>query len=446
MVDRFSKIGFILATVGSAVGLGNIWKFPYITGEFGGGAFVIVYLFTILFVGISILIAEMYLGKFGGSDTVTTFEKVGKESGIPSLKFAGFMGFNGLIIMTFYSVVIGWIFYYIWSSINGLPSSVAEAETEFTDLISSQIGIQIFFHTFATLTVLHFVNGGIKKGIEKLNNILIPTLILIMIALLFYSMSFDAFSKSFQFLFYPDWEKLTSEAFVRAVGHSFFTLSLGMGAILTYSASLPKEVNITKSALTISFLDTVIALVAGLVIFTLLFQYGEEPSKGPGLVFISMPVIFYQIGEIGSAVSILFLSALGMAGLTSAVSLVEPAVLYVKNRFGVSRFWATIGMGSIYYLIGIFAILSYSTEYGEMFSIGGMAIFDILETSSDKFLLPFSGIVIALAVGYGLGKKLEPLKEEMGNTFFQIWLFTIRVISPLAVLFFMLNLYGFIEL
>jgi NSS family neurotransmitter:Na+ symporter len=444
---KFTRIGFIVATVGSAVGLGNIWKFPYITGEYGGGAFVAVYLLTIIFIGISVLIAEMFLGKFGGGDTVSTFEKVGNDlkKPIPSLKYVGFMGFNGLIIMAFYSVVIGWIFYYIWSSINGLPSSVEEAKIEFDLLTDKNIGIQILFHTVATLTVLHFVNGGIKEGIEKLNNILIPSLILILFALLIYSSTFDAFSQSLSFLFYPDWDKLNAEAFIRAVGHSFFTLSLGMGAIMTYSASFPKGVGVAKSAITVGFFDTLIALVAGIIIFTLLFQFGEQPEQGPGLVFISMPVVFHHIGDIGSILSILFLLALAMAGLTSAVSLVEPAVLYAVDRLNVSRFKSTIVMGLAYYIFGIFAILSYSKEYGEIFSFGGKPLFDILSEASDMILLPIFGIVIAITIGYGFGKKLEPLREEMGDVLFQIWLFSIRVLAPIAIVFLMLTLFGVVQ-
>jgi NSS family neurotransmitter:Na+ symporter len=444
--NRFSRIGFILATVGSAVGLGNIWKFPYMTGEYGGGAFVVIYLFTILFVGMSILIAEIFLGKYGNTDPVSTFQKFGDEVGHHSIKYVGFLSFNGLLIMSFYSVVIGWIFYYIWSAFfGGFPTNVSEAEKTFSTLISENVGIQIFFHTFATLTVLHFVNGGIKKGIELLNNILIPALLLIMIALFFYALTFDGFEKSLAYMFSFDFSKINSEAIVRAIGHSFFTLSLGMGAILTYSASLPKNGNIVKSALAITFFDTFIALLAGLVIFTFLFQFGEEPSKGVGLAFISMPVIFYQMGEIGLYIGLIFFFSLLFAGLTSAVSLVEPAVLYAVNRLKISRLKATFLMGGVYYLIGIFAILSYSKEWGKIFTFFEKPLFDILESASDMVLLPTFGIIIALTVGYGLEKHMSSLKNEMGETFFKIWLFSIRVVAPISIFFFMLNLFGVVE-
>ena len=444
---NFTKWGFIFATVGSAVGLGNIWKFPYIVGEYGGGAFVIVYLLTIIFVGFSVLVAEMFLGYFGRSDSVTTFETIGKnlKPKKPSLKYIGFMSLNGLIIITFYSVVIGWILYYIYSSFNGLPKTVAEAELEFKTLVGENILTQIFFHSLATITVLYFINAGIKKGIERLNNFLIPTLIIILISLLLYSFTLDSFAESFKFMFYPDWDKFNSEAFIRAIGHSFFTLSLGIGAILTYSASIPSGVSITKSAVYILIFDTAIALVSGLIIFTLLFQFGEEPSKGAGLVFISMPVIFAQMGEIGSLISILFLSALALAGLTSAVSLIEPAVLYTVNRWKISRFTTTIYLGFIYWVIGILAILSYSTTYGETFSFFGKPLFDLLSILTDSILLPVAGILIVLVTGFAIRKvDLIKIQNEMGG-FFKVWYFSIRYIAPLSILFLILNIVGIIE-
>ncbi|HIO71147.1 MAG TPA: sodium-dependent transporter, partial [Campylobacterales bacterium] len=222
--------------------------------------------------------------------------------------------------------------------------------------------------------------------------------------------------------------------------------SLGMGAIITYSASVSDRVNISKTALIVAFFDTLIALVAGLIIFTLLFQFGEEPSKGPGLVFISMPVIFSQMGGVGYFLSLLFLIALAMAGLTSAVSLVEPAVLYVINRFGLTRFKATILMGSIYWFIGIFAILSYSNSYGEFWSFFGKPLFDIFETTTDSLLLPLSGVIIAVVVGYIIKREnLNKISSEMGGVF-SIWYISIRFIAPIAVIFLMLNLFGIIEL
>ena len=227
-IQRFSRIGFIMAAAGSAVGLGNIWKFPYMTGVYGGGAFVLIYLITIAFIGFSVMIAEMLIGALGRADTVTSFERLAPP-GKKWWKYAGFMNLNGLIIMTFYSVVIGWIFYYLFAIFTGLPDSTEIAKETFNSLIAQKIGIQIFFHSMSTIIVSYIVYRGIKGGIEKINLILMPSLIIILLGLLLYAVSLDGFAKAFAFMFEPKWEKLSSEAFVRAIGHC---CNLGPGSNL----------------------------------------------------------------------------------------------------------------------------------------------------------------------------------------------------------------------
>jgi len=446
-IAQFSRIGFIMAAAGSAVGLGNIWKFPYMTGEYGGGAFVSVYLITITFIGFSVMIAEMLIGSLGRKDTVGSFEELAPPNK-KGWKYAGFMGFNGLIIMTFYSVVIGWIFYYLFEIFSGLPTSTDMAKNTFDNLVANEAGIQIFWHTVATLIVTYIVYRGIKGGIEKINLILMPALMIILFGMLLYAFSLDGFSKAFSFMFAPDWSKLNSEAIVRAVGHSFFTLSLGMGAIMTYAASLPKHTSITQTAFIVTFMDTLIALVAGLVIYTFLFTEGAPPSQGPGLVFISLPVVLSNFGTIGTVLALLFFLALSFAGLTSAVSLVEPVVQYIIDRFNQSRFKAVLIAGSAYYLIGVGALLSYTKDYGNIFSLGGKPLFDLLEYTTDSILLPLGGLLIAIFVGYILQKErvYSVLKNEMGKRYFDIWRFSIRYIAPLALLFMMLNLMGILKI
>ncbi len=448
-VQRFSKIGFILAAAGSAVGLGNIWKFPYMTGEYGGGAFVLVYLIIIAFVGFSVMIAEMLIGALGRKDTVSSFEELAPPNK-KYWKYAGFMGFNGIIIMTFYSVVIGWIFYYLYSIFKGLPASTEVAKATFNNLVGNEIFAQIFFHTLAVIIVGYIVYRGIKGGIERINLILMPALMLILFGLLGYAVTLDGFQKAFAFMFEPKWDKLSSEAFVRAVGHSFFTLSLGMGAIMTYAASLPKEASITKTAFIVTFMDTLIALVAGLVIFSFLFQFGAKPGQGPGLVFISLPTILNNFGTLGIFFALLFFLALAFAGITSAISLVEPVVQYLIDRFNMTRTKAVILISAIYWLVGIGAILSYSNAWGKIFSIGGKPLFDILEYTTDSILLPLGGLLIAIFVGYTMQKsqvKAHLQKpDEMGTLMYRVWFFSIRYIAPLALGFMMLNLLGVIEL
>jgi len=445
-IARFSRIGFILAAAGSAVGLGNIWKFPYITGENGGGAFVLVYLVTVLVIGFSIMIAEMLIGYLGRRDGVGSFEALApRHKG--TWKYGGFMGLAGLFIMIFYSVVIGWIFHYIIVSLTGLPSSVGEAERFFNGMLREEIFTQLFYHTISFLLITAIVARGIKGGIEKLNLLLMPMLFLIVGGMFLYAITLDGFSQAWAFMFEPDWSKLNSESFVTAVGHAFFTLSLGMGAILTYSASLPKNSNLVRSALIVVGLDTVIALLAGLMLFTFLFQYGAEPSAGPGLVFISLPAVFYEMGMLGNFFALIFFIALAFAGLTSAVSLVEPMVQYMIDRFNMSRFQASVSMGLFFYLVGILALLSNTSGYGELLTFGSKNFFDWVDYFTASIMLPLGGLFMAIFVGHVMEKeRLESALKLHFGPFFGIWYFSLRYIAPVALFIVMLNLIGILEL
>ncbi len=439
-IAKFSRIGFVLSATGAAVGLGNIWKFPYITGVYGGGAFVMAYLVTILLIGASLLIAEMVIGKRGQKDCVSSFEADAPKEA-KGWKYAGFMLFTGLIIMTFYSVVIGWIFYYIYLALTGLPSNIEDAKAIFDTLYANSAPLQIFFHLLSVLFVGGVLLGGIKKGIEKTNLILIPLLLFILIGLLVYAMNFNGFTKAVDFMFAPDFSKLNSEAIIRAVGHSFFTLSIGIGSIMTYAAALPKHSNIYKSGMMVAFMDTLIALIAGLVIFSFLFEFGGTPDKGPGLVFVSLPIIFAKLGSIGTVIALVFFLAMAVAGLTSAISLVEPSVMYLEDRLGWFRKKAVIVSSAVYFIIGVFVIFSISDGYKEFFTYGGKSLFDLLEFSVDSFLMPLGGILIAIFVGYVMKRDVVEgeLLGHMGNSVFKIWYFSIRYIAPIAVLFLAYN-------
>jgi NSS family neurotransmitter:Na+ symporter len=446
-IQRFSKIGFILAAAGSAVGLGNIWKFPYMTGEYGGGAFVIVYLITIALIGISLLMAEMLIGAIGRADAVTSFE-VAAPKNKKLWRYAGFMWVTGLIIMTFYSVVIGWIFYYIINSLFNLPTTTQEAKNIFISLISQKVWLEIFFHTLSVIIVGYIVYKGIKKGIEKINLILMPSLIIILLGLLFYAMTLDGFSKAVKFMFEFRWDELNSDAFVSAIGHSFFTLSLGMGAILTYAASLPKDASIPKTAFIVAVIDTLIALIAGLAIFSFLFQVGAKPSQGAGLVFISLPPVFHKFGILGIVFAFLFFVALAFAGITSAISLVEPGVQYLMDKFKMSRKKAVIIISLTYWIGGVLAILSYSKAWGKIFTFFKKPLFDLLDFTTTSIMLPLGGFIIAIFVGYVLPKtqKFKYIGKDLGEVGFKIWDFSIKVIVPIALIFTMLNLLGVIKL
>jgi len=445
-IARFSRIGFILAAAGSAVGLGNIWKFPYITGENGGGAFVFVYLITVLMIGFTLMIAEMLIGYLGRSDSVSNFEKLAPRN--KNLwKYGGFMSVAGLLIMIFYAPVIGWTFHFVFLSLSTLPSSVEIASEHFNTLVSMDITTQIFYHTLVFVFVTTVVTKGIKGGIEKLNFVLMPVLVVTMGGMFLYALSLSGFSKAWEFMFYPDWDKLNSAALVTAVGHAFFTLSLGMATILTYSASLPKDSNLVRSSLIVIALDTGIALVAGLTLFTFLYEYGATPSAGPGLVFISLPAVFYDMGALGHIFAFSFFVALASAGLTSAVSLVEPFIQYLVDRFGFSRLKASLSSGLFFYLFGIIAILSISKEYGAYFSFGSKSFFDWIDFITASVMLPVGGLVMSIFVGYVMEKEriASQLQRQLGRIY-PLWYFSIRYIVPIALVVVILNLIGVLTL
>ena len=326
--NRFTRVGFILAAAGSAVGLGNIWKFPYITGDNGGGVFVLVYLATVFLIGMSIFIGEVLLGSQVHKDGVSTFEILAPKNK-KYWKYSGFTFLTGFLILTFYSVVIGWIFNYIVLSLTALPTSFKDSENLFSGFLKNDIYTQLIYYTLTFILIALTIANGVKKGIERLNNILMPALILILIALLIYAIQLDGFMKAVDFMFYPNFEKFKSGSIIVAVGHAFFTLSIGMVTILTYAASLDKNVNIVKASIWVVVMDTLIAIVAGLIIFSITFTAGQEPSKGAGLVFITLPAIFYEMGTIGIFLSFLFFVALAFAAITSAVSVLEPTVMYL---------------------------------------------------------------------------------------------------------------------
>jgi len=443
-VARFSRIGFILAASGSAIGLGNIWKFPYITGKFGGGAFVLMYLVTVVLIGLSIMIAEMLIGYLGRADTVTSFEKLAPKNK-QFWKYGGFQALAGLLVMIYYSVVIGWIFNYIVTSLSGLPSSVDEAKTIFSTMLHSDFKTQLFYHTVSFALITFVVARGIKGGIEKLNLVLMPMLFIIIGGMFLYATTLDSFHQAVEFMFKPDFSKIDSTAFVTAVGHAFFTLSLGMGAIMTYSASLEKGQNLVTSSIVVVIADTAIALLAGLMLFTFLYEYGGEPSSGPGLVFISLPAVFYQMGILGNVFAVMFFISLAFAGLTSAVSLVEPMIQYFIDRFSWSRIKASVLMGLFFYLVGIVAILSQLDSFSSYLTWENKNFFDWVDFFTATFMLPVGGLIMSIFVGYIMPKSQveKVLRPQLGRAF-DTWYFSLRYIAPISLVIVMLNLAGVI--
>ena len=445
--NRFSRVGFILAAAGSAVGLGNIWKFPYITGENGGGVFVLVYLATVFFIGMSIFIAEVLLGSNSNKNAVSTFETLAPKDK-KYWKYSGFTFLTGIFILTFYPAVIGWIFYYIVLSINSLPTSFSESETVFMTFLKTDVFNQIFYYTLTFIIIAYTISKGVKKGIEKFNNILMPALIFILAILLIYSVQLDGFFKAVEFMFYPNYEKFHSSSIIVAVGHAFFTLSIGMATILTYAASLDKNTNIVKASIYVVIMDTLIALVSGLIIFSIIFTAGQEPGKGPGLVFITLPAIFYEMGTIGIYLSLLFFIAVLFAAITSAVSILEPAVMYLVERKNIDRKTATYSVSFFIYILGIFVLLSNTNEFSESLTFGNKNLFVWVDFLSSAILLPIGGMIVSVFIGFVLDKEIsrKALVPYIGEFFYNIWLFIMKYLAPISVFIIMLKEIGIIKI
>ena len=433
-MNNFSKLGFILATLGSSIGLGHIWKFPYMAGQNGGGAFVLFYLVLALVIGVSMLIAEMLIGNKAKTNPVDSFVVL-EPNKKATWKFIGIVTIGGPLVMTFYAVVLGWVLYYLFIGSFSLPHDLETAKNTFGALASGSIPTQV-----AGLLVCMFLTGyivakGVKGGIEKLNLILMPLLFVIFIGLLIYACTLDSFGKAWDFMFAFHPEKLTSDVVLSALGQVFFALSLGLGTILIYGAYADSNENLLSSSIWVVVSGLFISIVAGLMIFAFLFQYNGEASAGPGLLFISLPLVFGQMGIWGNIISFLFMLCVAFAGITSTVSIVEPAAAYLKDRLGWSQAKATWVCCALISIVGIFVILSITADYGAIFSIGGMSLFDIFDNATSKFIMPLGGFFMLIFASYVIGKKRlrEYTQSYLSPILFEIWYIIIAFIAPLVI-------------
>lgn len=444
--NRFSRIGYILAIAGSAIGLGNIWKFPYITGENGGGAFVLVFLLAVFTIGMSIFIAEIILGKIVKKDAVTTFETLAPKKH-KYFKYIGFSFITGILIISFYPIVIAWILHYMVLSFYTLPQSVQEAETYFLNYSQNSTSSQLFYFSLVFLSIVYIISKGVKNGIEKLNNILIPALFIIFIIMLFYSFTLQGFNQAFEFMFYPDFEHFNTNSILIAVGHAFFCLSIGVVTILTYSASIDEKTHIFKAAIFVVIMDVLTAIIAGLIIFSIIFSANATPDKGAGLVFITLPAIFYEMGNAGVIFAIFFFIALAFAAITSAVSMIEPSVMYLIERRGFKRLKATLTITAISYSLGVLAILSFNSDFKKYLSFNDKNLFSILDFLTSAILMPLGGIAISVFVAYIMNKTLvrDTLEPYLGKTLFAIWLFILKYLTPIFIFALMLKEIGILQ-
>ena len=443
-----TRFGFLMAAAGSAVGLGNIWKFPYITGEYGGGAFVLVYLGCIAIVGLPLMYAELIIGRRGGSDVFGALKNLTEKSGAPGgtvvASVTGVMAvLSGLLILSFYSVVAGWAIHFLGVSAGVVPGQ-GGAEATFTALFAS-FEWSAGWHTVFMIVTVVVVSGGIHGGIEKICSRLMPALIGILILMLVYVAFTGGLGDSLAFLFAPNFDKLSIEAVVEALGHAFFTLSLGMGAMVTYGSYLKSDRGIVRDGVVIALIDTGVALLAGTVIFAVVFAGGKEAGAGPGLVFITLPDLFDSMPG-GTLIAIAFFVLLIFAALSSAISLLEVVVSFLVDRFGVDRKAAAAGMGLAIWGLGLLSANS-SLKFGIPGALSGFlgggeeAMLDILDNLTTRVMLPLGGVLIAIAAGWLITKQdreagFEHL--EGGKTYAKAWTLLIRFVAPVLVLFVLL--------
>lgn len=428
-----SKLGVIFASVGSAVGLGNIWRFPYETGQHGGAAFILIYIGCVLALGIPLVIVEFYLGRRSKANPVGAFLFLAPKT---KWYLVGLMGvLSGIMIMGFYSVVSGWTCDYIYQSLTGSLSGKSPEmfQQDFTAFCTNPY--KPILWTIIFMAVTHFIIvSGVKKGIERSSKIMMPLLFFIIIVMCVRSLTLPGGEKGLEFLFRPDFSKINSNVILGAMGQAFFSLSLGMGCLITYSSYFGANVNLPKTAITVGILDTLVATLAGIMIFPAVFSFGISPTQGPELVFITLPNVFQSM-PLGYIWSLLFFILLGIAALTSAISLHEVTTAFVIEQYKLTRSSATLFVTITLVILGM--ICSLSLGVWSKFTIGGMNIFDLFDFISAKILLPLGGFWMSIFVGWVIPAK--DLKSELTNKGtlkfygFNIYRFILRYFAPIAI-------------
>ncbi len=431
-----SRWTFILAATGSAVGLGNIWKFPYIAGENGGGAFVLVYLLCILMVGIPVMVAEVMLGRCGRHSPINTMRYLTEKAGLHGAWNAiGWLGVvAGLMILSYYAVIAGWALHYIGHMASGTFQGVSaeKAGSIFNTLLADRNTL-IFWQTIFLLLTVTVVIGGVTKGLGVAVRVLMPLLFVLLVLLLVFGYQQGDFARGFSFLFSFNYKALTWEGVLEALGHAFFTLSLGMGAIMAYGAYMPEHARIGRTVVAVGFLDTLIALVAGLAIFPIVFANPTiEPGSGPGLMFVSLPVAFGNMPG-GLLFGSVFFVLVTLAAWSSAFSLIEPAVAYLVESRNFHRITANLLLGLLAWVVGLGSVLSFNV-WSES-RIAGFNFFEFMDFLTSSVMLPLTGLFIAIFVGWIMRPQSvrDELSDESDRVFW-LWRIIVRYVSPLAVL------------
>ena len=440
-----SRMAFILAVTGSAVGLGNIWKFPYIAGQNGGGAFVLVYLACVILIGMPVMMSEILIGRRGRRNPVRTMELLGEEEGSSGKwRWVGGLGVvAGILILSYYSVIAGWTLAYIVKSVSGVfaGASAEAVGAEFSSFVGDWRLVGLTHTIFMGLAVF-VVARGVERGLEQAVRFMVPALLVLMLVLLGYSINSGYFGQGVAFMFTPDFSALTRDSILAALGQAFFTLSIGMGAVMAYGAYLPEETSITGASAAVVTADTSIAMLAGLAIFPLVFANGLTPGDGPGLVFNTLPLAFGQMPG-GVFFSTVFFVLLSFAAWTSAIGLMEPAVAWIVEHYNKTRAQATIGVGLLIWFIGIGSVLSFNVLADTQFLAG--TIFDNVDYLTSNVMLPLGGLLIVWFAGWVMCRNST--SDELGSSgpVYKLWRFSARFLAPVGILFVLLNAIGLLD-
>lgn len=441
-----TKIGVILATAGSAVGLGNVWRFPYMTGQDGGAAFILLYILCILLLGIPGMVAEFVVGRHSAANAVRAYTNLGGRRW-------GVVGYLGLItstiILGFYAVVAGWCLHYLFVSIcGGIHGNAAAINQYFSTFSSSPLLPSFWAVAFILLT--HFVVvHGVRNGIEKASNLLMPMLFVLLLILVVASCTLKGSGKGIDFLFNPDFSKLTSGVFLDALGQAFFSLSLGTACLCTYASYFSRQTNLFKSSLQIAGIDTLVAILAGLVIFPAAFSVGVSPDSGPSLIFITLPGVFQQafgsMPVVNYVVSVMFYALLALAALTSTISMHEIATAFFYEELHVDRRYAAWIETAVCSVIAVLCSLSCGAAH---ITVAGKSFLDFCDFLTSDILLPVGSLLTCVFVGWYIPRKV--VHDEFTNWgtlksgFYHVWLFVVRFVSPLCILLIFLHQLGVI--
>ena len=442
-----SKLGVILATAGSAVGLGNIWRFPYMTGQNGGAVFIMIYVICVLLLGIPCMISEFIIGRHGQANTARSFRKL--SGGTPWM-FIGYMGvLTGFLISSYYAVVSGWCLEYMWASLLGKLHGDPDYINTYFATFSQDPVKPIFWTLIILLATYLIVENGVRDGIERASKLMMPLLFILLLIIVVASCMLPNADKGIEFLFKPDTTKLTGDVFLGALGQSFYSMSIAMGCICTYASYFSKNTNLLKSATQIGVIDFLVAILAGLVIFPAAFSVGVNPDSGPSLIFITLPNVFQQafsgFPTLGYFISLLFYALLSMAALTSLISLHEVSTAFLEEEVGTTRKYAAATVTIATMILG--AVCSLSLGAMSKHQLFGMTIFDLFDFVTGQLFLPIVGFLTCIFIGWFVPHKL--VRDEFTNkgtlrnvTMFHFYIFLVKYVCPVCILFIFLHQLG----